>query len=107
MTAEPETPLGARPEPPLLALREVHHTYGHGARANTVLHGIDLEVHAGRSLGIVGESGAGKSTILSLLMALSSPSNGQVEFRGAPLRGSSDAPCSWSSRTPAPPSTRG
>ena len=34
----------------------------------------------------MGESGAGKSTILSLLMALSSPSAGQVEFRGAPLR---------------------
>ena len=86
MTATPAPTAGTTSQPPLLALREVHRTYGHGARANTVLHGIDLEVHAGKSLGIVGESGAGKSTILSLLMALSSPSAGQVEFRGAPLR---------------------
>ncbi|MFC0674932.1 ABC transporter ATP-binding protein [Brachybacterium hainanense] len=71
---------------PLLALRGAEKSYGSGPRAARVLHGIDLEVRAGSSLGIVGESGAGKSTILNLLMGLSSPTAGTVEFRGEPLR---------------------
>jgi len=71
---------------PVLAMRDVHKSFGRGIRTTPVLHGIDLEITAGSSLGIVGESGAGKTTILSLLMALSSPTSGTIEFNGAPLR---------------------
>src|SRR5690625_3101904 len=67
-------------------MRDVHKSFGRGIRTTPVLHGIDLEITAGSSLGIVGESGAGKTTILSLLMALSSPTSGTIEFNGAPLR---------------------
>src|SRR5699024_241168 len=67
---------------PVLAMRDVHKSFGRGIRTTPVLHGIDLEITAGSSLGIVGESGAGNTTILSL----PSPTSGTIEFNGAPLR---------------------
>ncbi len=84
--ASSPVPEATTDEAPLLSLHGVQKAYGRGARSTPVLHGIDLEVRAGASLGIVGESGAGKSTILSLLMGLSAPTAGTVRFRGRELR---------------------
>lgn len=69
----------------VLELRHVTRTFGRGAGANTALNDVSLTVAEGRSLGIVGESGAGKSTILNLLLALDRPTSGEVWYRGAPL----------------------
>ncbi|ADU48099.1 ABC transporter ATP-binding protein [Intrasporangium calvum] len=44
--------------------------------------GIDFSVRAGRTLGIVGESGCGKSTTARLLTRLDEPTGGRIEFRG-------------------------
>jgi lipoprotein-releasing system ATP-binding protein len=50
-----------------------------------VLKGIDLEVHRGESIAIVGKSGEGKSTLLHILGTLEKPSSGTLEICGKNL----------------------
>lgn len=53
--------------------------------ANTVLHGIDLQVPAGQFLTVIGKSGCGKSTLLRILAGLDTANSGKVLFDGVPL----------------------
>ena len=50
-----------------------------------VLAGIDLEIRPGERIGLVGETGAGKSTFLDLVLAFYLPSSGEVRYDGLPL----------------------
>jgi ATP-binding cassette, subfamily B, bacterial len=51
-----------------------------------VLHGVDLDVPAGRTLALVGPTGAGKTTLATLLVRLVDPTAGRIRFDGVDLR---------------------
>jgi ATP-binding cassette subfamily B protein len=55
-------------------------------KAREILHGIDLDVKPGEMIGLVGHSGAGKSTIINLLMRFYDPTQGHIELDGVDLR---------------------
>src|SRR5262245_65652420 len=69
-------------ETPLLSAVNLHKTYRKNAVGVPVLGGLDLEVHAGEFLSIVGASGSGKSTLLHLLGTLDSPDEGRIYLEG-------------------------
>ena len=68
----------------MLSLRTVSKTFA-GPRRLTVLRGLDLEVARGEFVGVMGESGIGKSTLLNLIAGLDRPDSGQVLVDGTDL----------------------
>ena len=69
-----------------LRIRGVAKTFG---ADTTVLNEIDLDVHPGELISLVGSSGTGKSTLLRIIAGLEEPSAGRVTYAGQPLeRGS-------------------
>ncbi|GAB3585402.1 ABC transporter ATP-binding protein [Leifsonia lichenia] len=67
----------------ILELREAGFRYRRASAA--ALEGVSLAVEPGRNVGLVGESGAGKTTALSILLGLSSPTSGELLFDGVRL----------------------
>jgi oligopeptide/dipeptide ABC transporter ATP-binding protein len=75
---------------PLLELREVQKHFGAPggllargkARVVKAVDGVSFRIDSGESLGLVGESGCGKSTVAKLVLGLERPTNGTVYFKG-------------------------
>ena len=69
---------------PMIAVRDLAVTFGHGTDAIHAVRGIDFEVAAGASFGLVGESGSGKSTVLRALSGLNPDWTGEIVLAGRP-----------------------
>jgi len=73
---------------PLIELRHVSKSYATASGPTlTILDDVSLEVRAGEMLGLLGQSGSGKSTILRLMAGLTEPSSGAALSHGLPLTG--------------------
>ncbi len=94
---DPAVPAPAAPQP--LPVRAADHagrqvrfesvTFGY--RDNLVLPGLDLDIPAGQTVALVGETGAGKTTIARLLGRFYDPRSGRVTLDGIDLRQLSDS----------------
>jgi ATP-binding cassette, subfamily C, bacterial CydD len=78
---------GALPAPSLSAavVRFERVTFAYPSRPDLVLDGLDLELLPGETLALVGESGAGKTTVANLLLRLAAPTSGRVTVGGLDL----------------------
>ena len=74
---------------PILELNNVFRSHGSGEAAVDVLDDVSLTIEEGEFVAIVGFSGAGKTTLVSLLAGLDRPDRGEVLFRGQPVTGPS------------------
>lgn len=86
---DPPLPSPPRPElgAPLLQVRNLRKVFGHGSDAVTAVDDVSFEIREGETLGLVGESGCGKSTTSSMIMRLMDPSGGEILLDGKPLTG--------------------
>lgn len=69
----------------VLSCRNLGKSYEEGPQSVQVLAGVELELHAGERVAIVGSSGSGKSTLLNMLGGLDVPSEGSVWLAGEEL----------------------
>ena len=79
------------PPAALVVAEQLEKEYHTGSEVLRVLKGVNLTVHQGELVAVVGASGVGKSTLLHLLGALDRPTGGRVLFRGEDLFARSDA----------------
>jgi thiol reductant ABC exporter CydD subunit len=78
---------GTPPSPAAVPARLEGVSFRYPARPGLVLDGADLELAPGETVALVGESGAGKSTVAALLLLLCEPAAGRVSVGGVDLAG--------------------
>jgi putative ABC transport system ATP-binding protein len=69
--------------------RDLGHTFGEGEAARKVLHGVEIDIHAGELVILMGPSGSGKTTLLTLIGCLRGIQEGSAEIMGQELNGAS------------------
>lgn len=88
-------PTEEQTQPAAVRLRGIVKSFGTGDTKVTVLRGIDLDIYLGEMLLLVGESGGGKTTLLSAIAGILEIDAGNIDVLGVPL---SDLPAG--KRTP-------
>jgi len=88
-TGHPSTSAQARH--PVLSARGLTKIYGTGEVAVQALRGVDLDLHAGELVVLLGPSGSGKSTLLNILGGLDTPSAGSVRYQDHDLTSEDEA----------------
>jgi len=71
---------------PLLQFNELGKVYPTPSGPYPVLEGVNLAVHEGEFVCVIGHSGCGKSTLLNMVSGFATPTSGQVLLRGQPIR---------------------
>jgi len=69
----------------MINVRDLDVVFASGKSSNHVVRGISFQVNQGETLGIVGESGCGKSTVLRCLAGMEAGWTGQIELGGKPI----------------------
>lgn len=67
---------------PMLRLRDIYKTYIMGDQVVTALDGLDLDIHMGEFVAIMGPSGSGKSTLMNIIGCLDAPTSGSYQLDG-------------------------
>ena len=75
----------------IISCQNISKRFKEGKLDVEVLRGINLDIHAGEKIAIVGSSGSGKSTLLHILGGLDLPSEGSVQISGQDIATLSDA----------------
>jgi ATP-binding cassette, subfamily B, bacterial PglK len=91
LASRPSVPEPVRAVPndqPMVAVRDIHFSYDTGTE---VLKGVSFDIRDGEAVGLVGGSGAGKSTMLDILLGLLEPDSGDVRIKGLSMRSAIDA----------------
>lgn len=70
---------------PIIVSENLCKSVSSGAQKLDILRGVDIAVHPGETVSIVGASGSGKTTLLALLAGLDSPTTGRVVLDGAEI----------------------
>lgn len=72
---------------PIIELRQITRTFVTGGGVEVrALRGVDLKIHMGEFVAIVGQSGSGKSTMMNILGCLDKPTSGTYLFAGRDIR---------------------
>ncbi|MGO4482115.1 peptide/nickel transport system ATP-binding protein [Rhizobium pisi] len=69
----------------MINVRDLDVVFTSGKNRNHVVRGVSFQVNRGETLGIVGESGCGKSTVLRCLAGMEDGWRGQIELGGKPI----------------------
>lgn len=76
---------------PLLSVKDLKVTFGRGAAQIIAVQGFSLELQPSEVIGVIGESGSGKTTVMRALMgllpAMANVGSGQISFCGRPVFG--------------------
>ncbi|MBN1535473.1 MAG: ABC transporter ATP-binding protein [Anaerolineales bacterium] len=81
---------------PLLRVKDLHKHYKDGRYTVHAVNGVNFDIFPGEAVGLVGESGCGKSTTARCILMLEQPTHGKIIFKNQDLAAMSEHPLrSW------------